>query len=236
MPKDNTTQTFEEQVNSVVAQMTTDDKGNSVLPDIEMSEEVKYTATVEKRRRDTQASLTRARQSEKAAKLEADSLAEGWQNDAKSKLSVQQEAELEELKNTDPEAWRTKLNEIEQTNANAFKETRSTITTKAKQESELERRTRVMNEFNEKNPDINITDDFIAAEVPPKYLKQLEEDKISFEDFLTTCAKYANKDKVLDKGSEAPKTVNLGKTGGGHTPAEADRSANSVNSYKNSVF
>lgn len=232
MPKS----TFQESVNSVVSQMTVDEDGNSKLPDIDMTEEVRYTATLEKRRRDTQAALTREQQNGKAARAEADHLAKGWQESAKLALTTEQEAELEELKHSDPEAWRVKLNDFEQINKSKFEETRTDIVTKAKQESELERRTRMMEEFNVANPTVKITDDFIATEVPPKYLKQLEAGTISFEDFINTCANYATKDKVLDQGNAAPGTPNLSKAGGGHIPAEADRSADSVDSYKKAVF
>ena len=228
--------TFEESVNSVASQMTQDEAGNMVLPDVKMSEEVKFAATLEKRRRDTQASLTREKQNNKVHKAEADSLAEGWEKAAVLELSTEQAAELEELKNSDPEAWRAKLNDIEQANAAKFKETRVAIASKAKQESELDRRTRQMAEFNEKNPTISITDEFIAAEVPPKYLKQLEAGTIDFDDFLTACAKYANKGKVLEPGSKATDVPNFSKTGGGHIPAYTNRAADSVNSYRKSVF
>lgn len=229
-------QTFEQKVNTAVDSMTQDDKGNWQLPaDSELSEEVKYTAVVEKRRRDTQSEYGRNLQTLKSTQAENDKLTTGWAADVASKLTDDQAAELTALKAEDPDAWRLKVNEYEQANGTAFKEKRATISSDAKKETELESRERVLEEFTTANPDLDLSDEVIANDLPPRYLKKLEAGESTFAEFLAEAKHYLTANKVV-AGTKAPGDISLSKAAGSSTPEESAVEKNIVNSYTNETY
>lgn len=229
-------QTFEQKVNTVASSMVQGEDGNWAIPaDTEASEEVKYAATLEKRRRDTQAAYGKSQQTQKALEAENRQLTEAWSSETAALLTPEQQDELEELKTTDPDAWRAKLNEIEQSNGAAFKEKRQEISKKAQGESELAFRERALTEFSEANPEIELTDDVIANDLPPRFLKKLEAGDCTFSEFLEDCKGYLTKGKVI-KGAEAPDDLSLGDAAGGSKPTEAAIERAAVSSYKNETY
>jgi hypothetical protein len=230
-------ESFEEQVNSVASAMTQAEDGNWVIPeDLEVTPEVKFAANLEKRRRDTQAAYGKTNQRLKALEVENAELAKGWESDVSLALTEEQEAELNELKHSDPDAWRVRLNEVEAENKSKFEETKTNIVNKAKTESELERRTRVMAEFSEANPDLVINDQVINDDVPPKYTRQLSAGEITFDEFLETVKTYLTKGRVLEGGEGAPKSPDLSKSGGSSKPTEQAVNASISESYKNETY
>lgn len=229
-----TEQTFEQKVNTILAEAKQGDDGKLVLPE-DLDEATRFSVMAEKRRRDTQASYTSNQQRLKALEVENAELAKGWEKDVTSKLTADQQADLEELKHEDPEAWRHKINELEQQNRTAFAETREQISSKAKEESELERRTRLLAEHNEANPEHQLTDDVIDNDIPPRFTKQLANGEVSFEEFLAKCAEYLGKPKVI-KGTDAPKSPNLAKIPGGATPTDTAVEASISESYKSEIY
>lgn len=229
-------QTFEQKVNTVVDSMVQGDDGNWALPEgSEASEEVLFTATLEKRRRDTQSSYGKSQKRQKTLEAENKQLTEGWSKHATTSMTAEQRDELDTLKTTDPDAWRAKLNEIEQANNEAFEETRKEITTKASTESELEYRERAMTEFVEANPEIALTDDVIANDLPPRYLKKLEAGKCTFGEFLNDAKEYLAKGKVL-KTEEIVDDISLGKASGSSTPSSKAVEAAAVASYDKETY
>lgn len=236
---DTQTKTFEQTVNEVVGQMTQDDKGNWSIPDSvdKNNEALIYAVNSERRRRDTQAGFTRL--SQEKARLEAENkhLAEGWQKDFSSSLSVELQAELEELKVTDPEAWRQKLNDLENQRQTQFNETRKSIQQKAVGESELDYRQRALEEFALAHPDLELTDDVVKNDIPPRITKQLEAGEITFGAFLDKVAEYMTKGRVVKPTEEKPTGgLDLGKApGGSHPDGEAVKIA-SQNQYNDEIY
>ena len=229
---------FQEKVNEVASAMTQDDKGTWVIPEgVEASEEVRFAANLEKRRRDTQSAYTKQQAQVKQLEVERDRFAQGWEADFSKNLDTNQQAELEELKATDPDAWRYKLNEYEQDARTQFQEKKQEISTAAQRETETEQRARQLKEWQEANPGLTLTDDTLANDIPPRITRELEEGKVSFNEFLANCATYLNKGKVVKgTGDKAQSHGSLSSVSGGSAPAGDAVAAAVSNDYKNMVF
>ena len=228
---------FADLVNQTVNTAKVDEKGNLVLPD-DLSEEVKYAATLEKRRRDTQSSYTKEVQSKKALEVEKATLLKKI-GTATVEFTPEQKAELEDLKFSDPDEWRKKLNEYETTARTARL---NEIDVELKQVSkttldtqELEERKTTLANFQEANPELVINDDVIASDIPPRIMKELETGKITFEAFLDKCATYLKTGKVV-KQDDVLDQPNLGKVGGGNEPDKNAKTKDSVLSYANETY
>ncbi|BAM63096.1 hypothetical protein ETP1_046 [Edwardsiella phage ETP-1] len=227
---------FADRVNEAVASATTDDKGNLVLPE-GLPEEVVYAATLEKRRRDTQGAYTRAQQEAKRLQTENDLLAKGWEDQFARELPIDTQAELEELKATDPDAWRNRLNELEVQRRGEFGSKRQEIATKAKGETELEYRQRALQEFSEANPTVQIDNDVVQNDIPPRITRKLENGEISFGQFLEECKSFLTKGKVVKPVVDVPAGVkNLSATGGSDFPDPTKVSHAAARQYKDEIF
>jgi len=231
------TDTFEEKVNSVVSQMTVDDSGNHQIPDgVEASEEVRYAAGLVKRQRDTQGAFTKSQQKLKALESENNKLATSWEADAIQKLSNQEQAKLEELKVQDPEAWRQEIGKLEDTKRTAFQDKRTQIKKEASAGTEIERRTAVLADFNAANPEINITDDLIENDIPPRLTKDLENGVVTFEEYLGNVKEYMGKGKAIASGEQAPDEPNFAGARGGSSPTKEAINAQDSTDYNEEIF
>lgn len=229
--------TFEDKVNAVVGQFTQDDNGNLTLPEgVDAPEEVLFAAKLEKRRRDTQSAYTRAQQALKQKEAEANALAEAWEADAAGSMSEIERNELEELKHTDPDKWRARITELERAKRAKFAERKQQVAQKAVQETELEARARQFEEFTAANPGIELTDEVIANDIPPRFVKQLEKGEVTFEQFLVKCGEYLSKGKVVSKGDTPPDMADLSAQPGGGKPHADSAEKSIVQSYRNEVF
>lgn len=173
-----------------------------------------FAAKTEKRRRDTQASYTRSQQDLKKTQLLSQKMAETLESELVKVLPVDQAATLEELKHQDPDAWRQKLTELETARKQQIQEQLQAIEQEAGNKSELEVRIEQLQAFQEANPDIQITDEVIENDIPPRITKKLETGKISFGEFLEECRKYLTAGKVIDKGAVPPDIPDISKQPG----------------------
>lgn len=232
-----TEQSFADRVNEVVNTATVDNKGNIVLPD-DLSEELKFAATIEKRRRDTQSSYTKEVQTRKALEIEKSTLLSEFGN-VEVKLTAEQTEELEDLKFSDPEAWRTKLNQYEQAAKDAriktIDEKLKTVSKTTLDNEELESRKQKLEAFAAEHTDFVLDDDVIANDIPQRITKKLATGAITFDEFLTDCYNYLKTGKVV-KQDEVIGQPNLGKAGGSHQPEKIAQSKDDILSYKTEVF
>lgn len=180
-----------------------------------------FAAKAEKRRRDTQASFTRSQQELKQVQAVNEQLAQTFEAELVKTLPVAEAAELEELKHTDPDAWRTKLGELEQVRRTQVKAQLDTIATEAKGKTELELRIEQLQAFNEAYPDVTINDEVIENDIPPRITRKLAKGDITFAAFLEECRTYLAKGKVIDKGNTPPNIPDLSAVPGSSTPGEA---------------
>jgi hypothetical protein len=227
------------QVSSLVGKITSDEEGNYIFPeDVELTPELKFAVTAEKRRRDTQTSYTKNQQALKALEAEKAKLLEQLSNINKPVFTDEEQEELDSLMYEDPQAWRQKVNQLESQKLNESKAKLDELTGEARKAAEytfeLDRRAQVLQEFND-STSTPITDEIIANEVPPRITKKLDEGKISFEDFLQEVHAYINNGKVV----ENPSTLNqpnMGNLGGGVTPKDMKPEKSLSEAYKNDIF
>lgn len=148
-------------------------------------------------------------------------------------LTSTQQAELEDLKFSDPDGWRNKLNKLE---AEAKDVAKTQIEKKLnikldgeEQEAEVEYRTKLLAQHNRDNPDFQLTDEVIQNNIPPRIVQQLGQGKITFPSFLKKAKGYLLQNKTVQKQKINP-THNLSKIAGleqakivkGKTPAYKD--------------
>lgn len=204
----------------------------------ESTQQVDY----EKRFKDTQAFATKIAQ-EKADKerelAELKAELSVLKTTAKPSLTIdaQVQSELEDLKYSDPDAWRTRVNELE-TAANA--EFNSKIV-EAKQLSskqlELQRRANVLTQFQNEHPDVVFTDELLHLDIPQRIVKELENGKVTYEEFLNNVYNYVKTPKVISSTTKTLEQPNLSKTGGDDTPTKNSSSnQNIIQTYENMEF
>lgn len=197
-------------------------------------------AIAEKRRRDTQAAYTKSQQALKAKEAELQKLREQLEKAVTVELPQDVKEELEELKYNDPEAWRNRMNNLEQEAKRKQQEELESLTGEARKAAEvqfeLSRRQQVLEEFNA-SAKVPITDEIIANEVPPRITKKLDSEEISFEEFLSEVESYVTTGKTVPKEPTLGQP-NLGEIGGGTTPSNtgAKADANISKAYANDIY
>ena len=216
------TPSVEEQVNTVLQQMSAEDFDASKVDPVIM-----FAATAEKRRRDTQSEFTKV--SQKAKKLEATNaqLSQVFEQELVQQMSPREAAELEELKFSDPDAWRNKLVTLEEANKGKIKEKLQQIEQEAVGKTEMELRVEQLQAFNEAHPGFELNDEIVQNDIPPRITRKLEKGEISFADFLQQSYDYLNKGKVIGAGEAPPDIPNLGKAPGGATPQQSKENPHS---------
>jgi len=211
---------------------TPEDKTATSTDTVDDSQETKV--DYEKRFKDTQAAFTKSQQAlrEKEAKLDAiEKLTQ-----PKLELDEATKTELDTLKYENPDAWRDKVNNLEREAMLKHQETLNEAGRLAAQQAELERRAQVLSEFNSSHPDVQLTDEVIQYDVPPRITKKLENGEVSFEDFLEEAKNYLVSPKVIGDGNQTLNQPNLNKVGGDDKPSYSAVKGDIVKDYKNLVF
>lgn len=164
----------------------------------------------EKRYKDTQAAYTRV--SQEAAKLRAENAVLNEQiGSVRLDLTEEQQKDLETLKYSDPDAWRLQLNQLENEKRNSLNEE---VNKKSSEMEELAKRKIVLEEFQQANPDLVLTDEVIALDIPKRITNKLEQGKISFAEFLSECKGYLTAGKVVKDTNKTLNQPNLSMVGG----------------------
>ncbi len=229
-----TTETFEAKVHGIVSTVTRDESGKLQLPE-GLDEATAFGVTTEIRRRDTQSAFSKVTAKAKQLETENQRYISGWEQDVIDTLTAKESAELEELKHTDPDAWRTKLNELQTTKKSKLAERRAKITTEAATVIQEESRAEILSRFEAQYPGI-LTEEVLNNDIPPRLVKNLEEGKVDFEGFLQSCVEFMTKGRTLDKGTQAPNTVDLSKLPGGGSPSEAAVTTSDIEQYRKSEW
>lgn len=204
----------------------------------ESTQQVDY----EKRFKDTQAFATKIAQ-EKADKerelAELKAELSVLKTTAKPSLTIdaQVQKELEDLKYSDPDAWRTRVNELE-TAANAeFNSKIVEAKNHSSQQLELQRRANVLTQFQNEHPDVVFTDELLHLDIPQRIVKELENGKVTYEEFLNNVYNYVKTPKVIGSTTKTLEQPNLSKTGGDDTPTKNSSSnQNIIQTYENMEF
>lgn len=196
----------------------------------------------EKRFKDTQAFATKIAQ-EKADKerelAELKAELSVLKTTAKPSLTIdaQVQSELEDLKYSDPDAWRIRINELE-TAANAeFNSKIVEAKQLSSQQLELQRRANVLTQFQNEHPDVVFTDELLHLDIPQRIVKELENGKVTYEEFLNNVYNYVKTPKVIGSTTKTLEQPNLSKTGGDDTPTKNSSSnQNIIQTYENMEF
>lgn len=181
----------------------------------------------EKRRRDTQAAYTQARQELAAVKAQLKVLQETGGH--KALIDNDKLKELEDLKFSDPDAWFEAKLAIE---ADAKAKFQSKLSEAQREVSEIEIRQAKLEEFKATHPGFELSDD----DIPPRIAKKLAEGKVSFEEFLEECYSYLTAPRVVGETAKTLEQPNLSKVGGGNTPSQAAKSEDIILSYRKEIF
>lgn len=226
---------IESQVNDLISKATRDEAGKIVFPD-GADPALLYAARAEIRRRDTQAEYTKSQQKLRQVEQLSDKLTEELETAIVSSVSATEQARLAELKHSNPDAWLTELRKLEDTAKGQAKERIDQVRNTTNALTETERRAQVLQDFLQANPGINIDDDVITNDIPPRLTKQLADGKITFEKFLEESAKILKGETVIKPGEKAPNLPDMSKVAGGNNADSASRSKQSDNDYNKEVY
>lgn len=196
--------------------------------------EAETNVNYEKRFKDTQSAYTKSQQELKAAKAKLEALEKLTQPVVQ--LDEATQAQLDELKYSNPEAWRDKMNSLEAEAKLKHLSVLSEAEKIAMQQAELEQRAQILSEYNSKHPQNPITDEVIMFDVPPRITKKLENGEISFEEFLTEAHNFLYAPKKVGDGNQTLKQPNMRDFGGGITPTDNAVDSSIIENYKNLVY
>lgn len=228
--------TFEQTVNETVAGMMKGDNGKWQFAEgSELSDQVKFAAKTERRRRDQEGAYTKQMEEVAALKAMNEQLTAKVKTKPSASISDEQAQELDNLKFEDPDAWRAKLNEYDTQASKQLQEELVKMEQESSKQAEVERRKIVLAQFNAQNPQLNLTDEVIIDNVPPRIIKQLETGEIAFDDFLAKAKTYITTPKVLDSGTVLAAEPNMGQLQGSANP-NVDNQLGSDDSYENEVY
>lgn len=213
---------FEQQVSEAVKGIKAGKEGVSELPE-GLSPDVRFAANAEKRRRDTQSAWTKTQSELKLAQKENERLRGLVKPEVV--LTVEQKEELVDLKGTDPDRWKEKLDAYEKEGRDKLDESLGAIDAQA----ELSRRADVLQSFTDSNEGFEINDQVLNEEIPSAMRQRLVDGKVKFEDFLVEARDYLAK-------TREKKEPDLNGSGGGASPEDQAIGKDIVESYKTTVF
>lgn len=226
---------IESQVNDLISKATRDEAGKITFPETS-DPALLYAARAELRRRDTQAEYTKSQQKLRQAEQLSSKLTEELETAIVSSVSASEQARLSELKHSNPDAWVEELRKLEGEAKGKARDRIEQVRNTTNALTETERRTQVLDEFLKANPGINIDDDVIANDIPPRLTKQLADGKITFEKFLEESGKILKGEVAIKKGEEAPNLPDMSKVAGGANADSASRNKQSDNDYNKEVY
>lgn len=195
----------------------------------QLAEAKQQVETAEKRRKDTLADFTRRTQENKALKAEIEALRE------KAQFGVQSTPELDQLMYDDPHEWRRRMNELENQQRAEFEKTLEEKKATLSKQDVAAQRAQILAEFNERHPEVKITDEVIAKDIPPRILETLDKTK-SFEEVLEDIYKYLVTPKTIGDGQQTLNQPDLSKMAGGAVPSDAATAKDIASSYQDEIY
>jgi len=229
-------------INKAVKEVTVDEKTGKYIYPEDMDPMLKSAVAATKSYRDNQSGFTKSQQSLKEVEAENEALREQLANNTSRSLELSQadQTALDKLRDTDPDAWRAKLNRLESEARTAVNEELETVTeearTKASGEFELKRRYDYLDTFNSnRDKDSQITTDVLDQEVPPRITNKLAKGEITFEGYLDEVSEYLKNGKVVSTTDDTT-TKDLNKANGSGSPREDEKEEQGKIDYGNQTF
>lgn len=232
-------QTTESKVAELLGSSNHDSEGNIKFPD-DTSDEVKFAVNSEKRRRDTQAEFTKSKQAQAALEAEKTELLKQVHGNVKPELSHEQVAELDELKFSDPDLWHNKLrtyeSEAQAKHTMEVQKRLKEVSAEGAKTAGLELRKKALEEFQITNPDFKLTDDILKNDIPPRITNRLQNNEVSFDQFLQEANDYLKKGKVVATVESILGQPNLSKVAGNDLPLDSAVDKESKKAYENEIY
>jgi len=175
----------------------------------------------QKRFRDTQAAYTKGQQ--ELARMKAEKETTPLIIDAKT------QEELDTLKFEDPDAWKARLDKLDQEHKQKNKE----ILSKAEMASEMAKREVLLSDFNA-NRETPITFDTIKKDVPFRITEKLSNGEVTFEEYLVEVDNYLSIPKVVAGSKPGEKEPDFNGAGGSSEVRAS--AAEQEKSYENDVY
>jgi len=215
------TMTAREQLNIAVKEVTVNEDGKLQYP-TDMDAMTREAVASEKKFRDTQSGYTKSQMANKELEAENQALQKQLaENHMPLELTKDESERLDDLKFSDPEAWRKELNNLETTKIQEAREKLAESTAEVRQQAnhsfEQDRRIGQLEEFN-KGREIPLDDNVLANDIPPRISNKLANNEITFSDFLAEVDVYLGKQKVVANPTN-PTTPDLHRVTGGATPS-----------------
>jgi len=210
--------------------LNTETPANTQAGDTPTKQEGETQANYETRYKEAQAWGTKTSQENARLRAENEALKEVVPSVVTLNLSGDVQEELDTLLDTDPDAWRSRMNSLE---ADARKDLDSRIEkaqATALEKTELALRERVLDAF-VTNPDTVLTTASLD-EIPVRIQNKLEKGEITFEEFLGEADTYLKTGKVIANPT-TPQSPNLDNAGKG-TPTLTEDGATA--SYGEAIF
>lgn len=233
------TPSVQDQVNELVSAMVEGEDGKWNIPEDKLKdvpEAIVYAAKMEKRHRDTQSAYTKSRQKLKELETVNEGLTEHVIKNATMHLTDEQREELDDLRTSNPEAWREKLNEYEQEAKELQNKKIEEFKDKGKKASEKELREAAYQEFTERTG-IELSDEVINNQLPASYTKNITEGKWSFDKFLEEAEKFLKPPAKVKGSDDKPENdKDLSKMPGGKEPSEEAQEGNAIQSYSKEIY
>jgi hypothetical protein len=185
--------------------------------------------------RDTQASYTRSQQKLKAMEAELQAMRQQIAQEApKLVLTPEEQAQLDDLKFKDPDKWYQVMKNIEEKGAAHLDEKFGKVREQVEAEQVVEERKRLLAEFNT-GREKQLTPEQLELEVPGKWIQEVVEGKLPFDDFLDRAYTFIYNEKVVEPTPKPPKTTDLNAGGGSSTPQKGEKVEEGIN-YEQIVF
>ena len=226
--------TFDQKVNQIIDSSEADENGNIILPD-DVPEDLKFASRAEKRRRDTQSALAKTTSANAVLTSEVEGLTKLVKEGKVIHISPEEEEELKELKFSDPEAWRERMNKLEQNATEAMQGNLTKISDDAQLMGATGERKVLLDAFISDNPGLTITDDVLANDIPPRITSALENGEVSFIEFLGNVKEYLETGKVI-LDNKPGSTPNLSQIGGNDVPGNEAEKQGDETDYEKQMF
>lgn len=210
-------------------------------PDVNTDTPESTTVDYEKRFKDTQAFATKiaqekAEKEKELAELKAELSVLKTTAQPSMSISKEMQEELEDLKYSDPEAWRKKLNKLESEARNEFDSKVAEARNATSMQLELSKRASILNEYKAKHPDIAFTDELLNLDIPGRIVKKLENGQVTYEEFLNEVVNFVKAPKVIGSTNSTLDQPNLSKVGGDDTPTKDGTNKNLAKTYESMEF
>jgi len=217
-----------------------DDKGKLQLPE-DMPDWQKAVIRSEKRTRDAQAELSKSQNTNRGLQAENGVLKQSAMSIVPDdfQLSDADLAEIDKLKTTDPEAYRLRVNALEKDakehQAKALDESTSKAREDAQTSHVAKSRVTILSEFREANPDLLISDDVLVNDVPPRFMKGVQDGDYTYGEYLEKVKTYVGTGKSASKKDEGD-PHNIHKMNGSQTPGAKAAEKQGQGDYNNMTF